>query len=127
MKKFIIMSLMIFCAFGYAEAQNKADIKFDKTSHNFGAFSEKSPIQKCTFTFTNVGNAPLVINQVVASCGCTVPAYTKEPIAPGKKGEVTITYNGTGKPLGHFKKNITIRTNAVAEMTRIYVEGEMTK
>ncbi|MGP1466013.1 MAG: DUF1573 domain-containing protein [Porphyromonadaceae bacterium] len=127
MKKIIIMTLMMLCTFGYASAQNKADIKFDKTSHNFGTFSEKSPVQKCTFTFTNVGNAPLVINQAVASCGCTVAAYTKTPIAPGQKGEITITYNGTGRPFGHFKKNITIRTNAIAEMTRLYIEGEMTE
>ena len=90
MKKIIIMTLMMLCTFGYASAQNKADIKFDKTTHNFGTFSEKSPVQKCTFTFTNVGNAPLVINQAVASCGCTVAAYTKTPIAPGQKGEVVL-------------------------------------
>ncbi|MBR3398434.1 MAG: DUF1573 domain-containing protein [Prevotella sp.] len=127
MKKIIIMTLMMLCTFGYASAQNKADIKFDKTTHNFGTFSEKSPVQKCTFTFTNVGNAPLVINQAVASCGCTVAAYTKTPIAPGQKGEVSVTYNGTGKPFGHFKKNITVRTNGAVEMTRLYIEGEMTE
>ncbi len=126
-KKIIIMTLMMLCTFGYAAAQKKADIKFDKTSHNFGKFSEKNPVQKCTFTFTNIGNAPLVINQAVASCGCTVASYTKTPIAPGSKGEIKITYNGKGKFLGHFKKNITIRTNAVNEMTRLYIEGEMTE
>lgn len=103
----------------------KAEIKFDKTSHNFGKFSEKQPVQKCTFTFTNTGTAPLVINQAIASCGCTVPAYTKTPILPGKKGEITVTYNGTGKFPGHFKKTITVRSNATTEMTRLQVEGDM--
>ncbi|MBO6287366.1 MAG: DUF1573 domain-containing protein [Prevotella sp.] len=125
MKKFIMMALMMVCSLSYALAQKQAEIKFDKTEHNFGTFAESQPVQKCTFTFTNTGNAPLVINQAVASCGCTVPAYTKEPIAPGKKGTINVTYNGKGKFPGHFKKTITVRTNAKTEMTRLYILGNM--
>ena len=88
--------------------------------------SENSPVVSCTFTFTNIGDAPLVIHQAVASCGCTVPEYTKEPIMPGKKGTIKVTYNGTGKYPGHFKKSITLRTNAKTEMVRLYIEGDMT-
>ena len=117
-----LLFLISIAAFAQA---GKAEIKFDKTSHNFGKFSEKQPVQKCTFTFTNTGTAPLVINQAIASCGCTVPAYTKTPILPGKKGEITVTYNGTGKFPGHFKKTITVRSNATTEMTRLQVEGDM--
>ena len=116
--------LFVISIAAFAQA-GKAEIKFDKTSHNFGQFSEKQPIQKCTFTFTNTDTAPLVINQAIASCGCTVPAYTKTPILPGKKGEITVTYNGTGKFPGHFKKTITVRSNATTEMTRLQVEGDM--
>lgn len=116
--------LFVISIAAFAQA-GKAEIKFDKTSHNFGQFSEKQPIQKCTFTFTNTGTAPLVINQAIASCGCTVPAYTKTPILPGKKGEITVTYNGTGKFPGHFKKTITVRSNATTEMTHLQVEGDM--
>ena len=93
---------------------------------DFGTFSENSPVVSCTFTFSNVGNAPLVIHQAVASCGCTVPDYTKEPILPGQKGTIKVTYNGTGKYPGHFKKSITLRTNAKTEMLRLYIEGDMT-
>lgn len=118
----IVCMLMISMAM-MAQAQ----IKFDKTAHDFGNFSEENPIVKCTFTFTNTGDKPLVINQAVASCGCTVPEYTKAPIKPGEKGEIKVTYNGTGKFPGHFKKSITIRTNGQTEMTRLYVEGEMTE
>ena len=127
MKKIIIMTLMMLCTFGYASAQNKADIKFDKTSHNFGTFSEKNPVVTCTFTYTNVGEQPLIINQAMASCGCTVPEYTKTPVKPGEKGEIKVTYNGTGKFPGHFKKSITVRTNGTVEMTRLYIEGDMTE
>ena len=116
--------LFVISIAAFAQA-GKAEIKFDKTSHNFGKFSEKQPVQKCTFTFTNTGTAPLVINQAIASCGCTVPAYTKTPILPGKKGEITVTYNGTCKFPGHFKKTITVRSNATTEMTRLQIEGDM--
>ena len=125
MKKILVLTMLLICGMTTALAQKPAEIKFDKLTHNFGTFSEKSPVVTCTFSFTNVGEAPLVINQAVASCGCTVPEYTKAPIKPGDKGEIKVTYNGTGKFPGHFKKSITIRTNGVVEMTRLYIEGDM--
>ena len=127
MKKFLIMSVMLMASVCFAMAQqNQASIKFDKMIHNFGTFSENQPTQKCVFTFTNVGTAPLIINQAVASCGCTVATYTKKPVAPGEKGEVKVTYNGKGKFEGHFKKSITVRTNGTPELVRLYIEGNMT-
>ena len=114
---------MLACGISFASAQ--AEIKFDKLTHDFGNFSEASPVVTCTFTYTNTGDKPLVINQAVASCGCTVPEYTKEPVQPGEKGSIKVTYNGTGKFPGHFKKSITIRTNGKVEMTRLYIEGTM--
>ncbi|MGN0069418.1 MAG: DUF1573 domain-containing protein [Prevotella sp.] len=127
MKKTIILSvLMLLSGLYTAFAQTEeAEIKFEKTTINFGKFSESDPVQKCVFKFTNVGTAPLIINQAVASCGCTVPSYTKAPIKPGESGEVKVTYNGKGKFPGHFKKTITIRTNGATEMTRLYIEGDM--
>ncbi len=125
MKKVIIFITIWIVSISMVFAQQQADIKFDKLVHNFGTFSESNSVQKCTFVFTNTGNAPLVINQAIASCGCTIPSYTKAPIKPGEKGKIEITYNGKGKFPGHFKKSITIRTNGATEMTRIYVEGTM--
>lgn len=120
--------LMLVACITFATAQNAsktAQIKFEKLTHNFGTFSENDAVQTCTFTFQNTGSAPLVINQAVASCGCTIPNYTKKPILPGAKGEIKVTYNGKGKFPGHFKKTITVRTNAEQEMTRLYIEGVM--
>lgn len=126
MKKAILVSLFMLFGMTMAHAQDKqASIKFDKTTCSFGSFSEKEAIQKCTFVFTNTGTAPLVINQAVASCGCTVPTYTKTPVMPGEKGEIKVTYNGNGRFPGHFKKTITVRTNGDPEMTRLYIEGDM--
>ena len=125
MKKIAFMTLMLMCSFTAVLAQKPAEIKFDKLTHDFGTFSEKNPVVTYTFTYTNVGEQPLVINQAIASCGCTVPEYTKKPIQPGEKGEIKVTYNGAGKFPGHFKKSITVRTNGKVEMTRLYVEGTM--
>ena len=127
MKKFFVLTMLLFCGMSVALAQKPAEIKFDKLTHDFGTFSEKEPVVSCTFSFTNVGESPLIINQAVASCGCTVPEYTKTPIQPGEKGEIKVTYNGTGKFPGHFKKSITVRTNGAVEMTRLYIEGELTE
>jgi hypothetical protein len=127
MKKMIVMALMLLGGMTAAFAQKPAEIKFEKTTHNFGSFSESDPKVTCVFTYTNVGEQPLVVNQAIASCGCTVPEYTKTPVQPGEKGEIKVTYNGAGKFPGHFKKSITVRTNGAVEMTRLYIEGDMTE
>ena len=124
MKKLFLLLMMLTSLVAYAQ-QEQPEIKFDKTVHNFGTFSEKTPVQTAVFAFTNIGKAPLIINQAIASCGCTIPSYTKEPIMPGEKGTVKVTYNGKGKFPGHFKKSITIRTNGTVEMVRLYIEGDM--
>lgn len=110
---------------GATKAENYAEIKFDTLRHNFGKFSKNDPIVKCSFKFTNTGTAPLVIHQAFASCGCTVPTFTKEPIKPGEKGVIDVTYNGTDKFPGHFQKTITVRSNAISEVTRLIIEGDM--
>lgn len=124
MKKILLTTIML--VIGMVAFAQSADIKFDKTSHNFGTFSEDNPKVTCTFKFTNTGDKLLVIHQAIASCGCTVPQYSKEPIKPGESGEIVVTYDGTGKFPGHFKKSITLRTNAKKEIIRLYVEGDMT-
>lgn len=125
MKRLVFVTMMLICGLSTMMAQSQAEIKFETVTHNFGQFSENDPIVSCTFKFMNVGDAPLVINQAIASCGCTVPEYTKTPIQPGKSGEIKVTYNGTGKFPGHFKKSITVRTNGKVEMTRLFIEGDM--
>lgn len=122
MKKVV---LFIFAMMLTSVGMAQAEIKFEKLTYDFGQFSEATPVQTCTFTYTNTGNKPLIINQAIASCGCTVPEYTKEAVQPGEKGTIKVTYNGRGKFPGHFKKSITIRSNAKSEMVRLYIEGNM--
>ena len=124
MKKLILTTILLIFAM-VTFAASGAEIKFEKTSHNFGTFPESSPKVTCVFKFTNTGDKLLVIHQAIASCGCTVPQYPKEPIKPGEGGEIIVTYDGAGKFPGHFKKSITLRTNAKQEIVRLYVEGDM--
>lgn len=126
MKKIFTLIMLLAACFMTASAQDaKAEISFEKVTHNFGTFNEADGPQKCVFDFTNTGDAPLIINQAVASCGCTVPSYTKTPIKPGEKGQIAVTYNGRNKFPGHFKKTVTIYSNADTEMVRLYIEGVM--
>ena len=128
MKKILFLTVMVLCSmitFAQTAEKSQAEIRFEKLTHDFGTFPDASPKVTCVFNFTNVGTLPLVINQAIASCGCTVPEYPKTPIKPGEKGQIKVTYNGAGKFPGHFKKSITVRTNGAIEMTRLYVEGTM--
>jgi hypothetical protein len=106
-------------------ALKPAEIKFDKQVQSFGKFSEKNAVHTAVFTFTNVGEQPLVINQATAACGCTVPEFTSTPIQPGEQGTIKVTYNGEGMFPGPIRKSVTVRTNGAVPTTRIYIEGEM--
>ena len=130
MKKFITLAAMLIMAtMSFAqeemEPKEKGEIKFEKTRHNFGVFSQDTAVVTYDFVFTNVGKAPLIIHQAIASCGCTVPDYTFDPIMPGKKGKISVTYDGTTRKPGVFRKSITVHNNGKTSPIRIYIEGEM--
>ena len=130
MKKLIVFVVMMCVAFvGFAQDEmkdkNKGEMKFEHTRHDFGVFAQDTAVVTHEFVFTNVGKSPLIIHQANASCGCTVPEYTLEPIMPGEKGKITVTYNGKGRRPGVFRKSITIHNNGKQTPVRIYIEGEM--
>ena len=103
----------------------RAEIKFEKTNHNFGTFVADTAVLDCEFKFTNTGNADLYIHQAFASCGCTVPDYPTEAIKPGQSGVIKVTYDGTHKAPGNVRRSITIHTNAKTEMIKLYITGKM--
>lgn len=122
MKKY---SLLLVCLiFSLAAMSQKAVISFDEKNYDFGKVKEEDGKVTHVFTFTNKGNAPMVVNRVQASCGCTTPTWTKEPIEPGKKGSITVTYNPAGRP-GTFTKTITVYSNATDEQTTLIIRGEV--
>ncbi len=84
-------------------------MSFDKSEHDFGTIEQGTP-QETSFTFTNTGNAPLIITNATSSCGCTVPNYPKNtPIAPGESGELVVNFNGSG--LNQVTKTVTVTAN----------------
>lgn len=86
-----------------------AKMLFRETTFDYGNITRNVPATH-KFVFTNTGTAPLIINSANASCGCTVPEYTQEPIMPGKTGEIKVVYNAANP--GTFVKSVTIRSNA---------------
>lgn len=121
MKKSLFTSVLLFLA-GVLSAQPV--IQFSRTTHDFGTIQEADGKATTIYEFTNTGNAPLVITQVSASCGCTSPEWTKTPIEPGQKGAITATYNPAGRP-GKFRKTITVSSNASVPTTRLVIAGEV--
>ena len=101
-------------------------IKFEQTTVDLGTFAQDDAVRKCTFTFSNVGKAPLVLNYVHTSCGCTVADYPKDPISPGGRGVITVTYDGSNKMPGRFKKGIQIFSNCKTDLATVFITGNMT-
>lgn len=92
------------------DSQKKlAVMAFEKMEHDFGTIEQGTP-QETVFKFTNTGDAPLIITDAKASCGCTVPQWPKDkPIAPGEEGELTVKFNGSGQ--NQVTKTITVTAN----------------
>lgn len=89
--------------------QPKTTISFDESKFDFGTITE-GDIEHHTFSFTNTGSNPLLITNAIGSCGCTVPTYPREPIAPGGKGSIEVQFNSSGKA-GEQNKTVTISAN----------------
>ncbi len=102
-----------------AISKNLPVMSFDKAEHDFGVI-EQGAAQETVFTFTNTGNAPLIITNATSSCGCTVPEYPKNtPIEPGQSGEMLVRFNGSGQ--NQVTKTITVSANTAkgSEILRI--------
>lgn len=123
MKRFYALALAVLF---YGSIMAQPVIKFEKNIHNFGQFDKKK-IQTYEFIFTNTGDEPLVIHQAYGSCGCTVPQFSTEPIQPGKKGTIKVTFNGKSQFNGKFKKSVSVRSNASNSLARVYIEGIITE
>lgn len=85
-------------------------LSFEKTSHAFGEIVEGDVVEH-TFTFTNEGEGPLIISSAKPSCGCTVPVWPRQPIAPGETGEIKVQFDST-KKVGSNQKTVTLVSNA---------------
>ena len=122
MKKATFLTLALM--FAIAASAQKANIEFEKTTIDLGKFGPDNLIQKCYFVFRNTGDANLYIHQILTSCGCTSKEYPTYAIKPGAQDTIFVTYDGSKKAPKKFRTSITIHSNAVHEMTKVYIKGE---
>jgi len=142
-KKFITFALIAFAIIGllllvgapnfFTKAnggnfwsKTEDTITVDKTLHDFGTVKEMGGSVSATFIVTNNTKSPIIITYASASCGCTVPTWTKDPIEPGNTGAVTATFNPLGRP-GPFDKTITILTSGNPERIIVRIKGTVEK
>ncbi len=105
-----LIAIVLMGSFGFAQNGPKIEFKAKDNTIDYGTVTKKKDNGIRTFEFTNTGDAPLIITNVLSTCGCTVPSKPAEPIMPGKTGKIDIKYNMQAGPI---RKTITVESNAV--------------
>ncbi|PWJ44702.1 DUF1573 domain-containing protein [Sediminitomix flava] len=123
---FSIKKLFLIVAFSLIGLQLQAQgkVEFEEVSFNFGDIKEENGPVTHIFKFKNSGNAPVKLTSVKASCGCTTPKWTQDPVLPNKDGEITVSYNPKKRP-GAFTKTITVRSTGDPELTVLRISGKV--
>lgn len=124
MKRIVLISFLLGTIAPLLAQTVKPKIAFVKTEHNFGTFQETDGKVTYRFEFVNSGGSDLIVQNVTASCGCTAPDWSRQPIPPGEKGFVAATYNPAGRP-GSFRKYITVYSNSNPGNARLTITGEV--
>jgi hypothetical protein len=104
-------------------ADNAPIMTFEENIHDFGKLVD-GEVVTYKFKFKNTGKSDLIISNASASCGCTVPSYPKEPLAPGTEAAIDVQFNSSGK-VGTFEKNVTITANTVPNQFYLSIKGEV--
>lgn len=105
------------------QTTSQTSVEFEKTTHDYGTIGQGGN-GDCEFKFTNTGKTPLILSNVTASCGCTVPDWPRGPIAPGTSSSIKVKYNTS--IAGSFNKSITVNSNAVTNPIVLQVKGNVT-
>lgn len=103
----------------------KSAMIFSSMIHDFGTIEAGEKVSHL-FTFKNSSNEPLVINSVKGSCGCTVPEWSKEPVAPGSEGQIEVFFNSKGKS-GQQTKTVTINANGESQPIVLTIKAQVEK
>lgn len=120
MKAFGTLLSILFVSF----TMNSQEFKFEEETIDYGKINKGSNGERI-FTFTNIGDAPLIIQNAQSSCGCTIPEKPEKPIMPGKIGEIKVSYDT--KRVGGFSKQITITSNAKIARKVLKIKGLVEK
>ncbi len=108
---------------GTSSKSKLPEMTFEQTTHDFGSIVQGEKVAQ-KFTFTNTGGSDLIISDASATCGCTVPTYSRKPIKPGKSGEIEVVFNSAGRT-GSQHKSIRILTNAQPNTVRLDIDAEI--
>ena len=120
-----MLALLFVVGAGAVIAQTKGpQASFAIESHDFGKINESDGPVSFKFDFTNIGSTPLILSNVQASCGCTTPNWPKEPILPGAKNTIIVSYNPANRP-GSFNKTITVTSNGEPATQVLRINGEV--
>lgn len=128
MKTLTLLTLLTFgVTFAHAQqfkTQGTPNIKFEEMEYDFGVANEGDSVVHI-YKFKNIGDAPLVVQNVEPSCGCTGTTWTKEPVMPGRTGQVKAVFDSNGRP-GHADKTLTVTTNIpVGGTVQLKLTGEV--
>ncbi|MCQ2958970.1 MAG: DUF1573 domain-containing protein [Bacteroidales bacterium] len=107
---FSTLLCFVMCSFAQENVakEQESGVVFEKLVNDYGTI-EKGSDGKCSFKFTNTTDSPLILTNVQASCGCTVPSWPREAINPGESNVINVKYNTNN--VGHFTKRISVFTN----------------
>ncbi len=108
---------------GTTDLKNLPVFEFEKDNHEFGEITEGETVSY-NFKFKNTGKSPLIITSASASCGCTVPEYSKDPVAAGDQGFIKVTFNSEGKH-GMVSKNVTLLANTIPNTKVLTISAEI--
>ena len=121
MKRLFLILIIVGCG---ALAWSQPVMKLSGSEYDFGKFKEEAGRQKYDFVVMNTGTQPLVIQNIVASCGCTTPEWTKSPIPPKGTGKITAIYDPVNRP-GPFNKTLSVYSNSKPEVVVLVIKGEV--
>lgn len=128
MTKYLILFAALFLTACSGSDEKKAresgkEIYFEEMVHDYGEIAQDSD-GTYEFIFKNISDKPVIVNRARSTCGCTVPSWSKEPVAPGEKGKVVVKYN-TSLP-GNFTKSVYVYSSAANSPVKLQIKGKVT-
>jgi hypothetical protein len=114
------LATLLSCSSAQSGDKKAGKMIFTETEHNFGNIKQNS-VAEFAFVFKNTGKDPIIVSNVQTSCGCTVPAWSQEPVNKNQSGVIKVSYNT--RIVGNFRKTINVFSNASNSPVTLRIEG----